>query len=58
MKKITRIPHHNKGFGLKKVLTKKKICLLCGNKFNSLWIGNRLCKRCLAYIERNDDGGI
>ena len=42
MKKITRIPHHNKGFGLKKVLTnvraKRKYwyditiweCALCG----------------------------
>ena len=32
----------------------KRTCLGCGIKFDSLWIGNRLCKRCQVNVERSD----
>lgn len=37
--------------------TQKRVCLKCQKKFNSVWIGHRICYDCKEEVEALYDSG-
>jgi predicted Zn-ribbon and HTH transcriptional regulator len=37
---------HRAEMGLPEHVAKKRTCLSCGQKFDSEWVGNRMCPEC------------